>query len=303
MPDGGALREILTGRAVAADGIRIAEVVHAEVAARADAVDRRVREQRQPRAHDRHRQGEIDAIGHAVCERPRVLRNRGFDGVDRRDHVGAAAAGFRVVVREHRRDVGQRHAIQMVVREELIRVAERDLAEADRFAALGQDRAEAPRGSDERAGRRVEVVGEPRRGRGQRHRRQLAGQRHVHEAELRLECAVEVRRVVAAVELHVVAVQHQPVRSVDVLEECRQGRRAIPGLCERRRRRGQQRDRHGENRGHAGPRGGPAAKHNLFHRTLSKRTRSICHSLPARRAFIVVRLLVRGRWPSTVVNW
>ena len=154
MPAAESFREELAGRAVAADRIRIAEVVHAEVAAGADAVDRRVREQRQPRAHDRHRQREIDAIGHPVGERARVLRDRRLDGVHRRDDVGAAAAGFRIVVGEHRRDVGQRHAVQVVVGEELIRVAERDLAAADGLAALGQDRAEAPRRSDERAGRR-----------------------------------------------------------------------------------------------------------------------------------------------------
>ena len=157
----------------------------------------------------------------------------GLDGIDRGDDVGAAAAGFGVVVGEDGGDVGERHAVEMVVREELIGVAERDLAAADGLAALGEDRTEAPGRSHERAGGRVEVIGEARRRRGSGTVASWLVSATFIEPELRLERAVEVRRMIGAVELHVVAVQHQAARPEDVFEQRRQRCRAILRLRER----------------------------------------------------------------------
>ena len=107
--------------------------------------------------------------------------------------------------------------------------AERHPSLADGLAAIREDRPEAPRRALERSSRRIEAIGEPRCRRRERNRRELARQGDVHQPEVRLERAVEMRGVVRAVELDVLARHHQPTRAEDVLEQRRERRRAVLG--------------------------------------------------------------------------
>ena len=169
---------------------------------------------------------------------PKVTRaaelvDRRHDGVHRRDDVGAAAAELGVVVTEHGGHGDERHAVEVIEGKQLIREVDGEPAAADRFAAFSQDRAEAAGRAHERPARIVELIGEARARRWQRNRGELTGQRDVHEPELRLERAVEMGRVVRAIELHVVAAEDQAVRAEDVLEE--RGEAGRPALRARRR--------------------------------------------------------------------
>ena len=78
------------------------------------------------RGDERHRERDVQPIRHPVGQRAGQLPDRGIDGVARRDDVGAAAAELEVVVREDRRHAAQIDALELVEREELVVVAERE---------------------------------------------------------------------------------------------------------------------------------------------------------------------------------
>ena len=179
----------------------------------------RVREQRQARAHDRHRERDVEPVRDAEGHRAAELADRRHHAVHGRHDVGAAAAKLGVVVPEHGGHGDERHAVEMIEGKELIREVDGEPATADRFAAFSQDGAEAAGRAHERTAGIVELVGEARARRWQRNGGQLTGQGDVDEPELRLERAVEMCRVVGAVELHVVAAEDQAVRAEDVFEE------------------------------------------------------------------------------------
>ncbi len=167
----------------------------------------------------------------------------------------------------------------MVEREELIGETERHPSFADGFAAVGQDRAEAARRALERAGSGIETIGEAGGGRRQRDRRQLAGERDVHQAEVGLKGAVEMRGVGGAVDRHVLARHHQAARTEDILEESGERRRTLLRL----RRTGARRDDDRDD-----DRKLPQSPHVIPH--LSK-TNWICvmvHAWPTFCRFIVV---------------
>ncbi len=128
---------------------------------------------------------------------------------------------------EHGGHGDERHAVEMIEREELVGEVDGEPAAADGFAAFSQDGSEAAGRAHERAGGIVELVGEARARRGQRDGGELTGQRDVHEPELRLERAVEVGRVVGAIERHVFAAEDQAVRAEDVFEERGESGRAV----------------------------------------------------------------------------
>ena len=102
-----------------------------------------------------------------------------------------------------------------------------------------------------------------------------------------------MRGVVGSIQLHVVAVEDQAARPVDVFEERRERRWPIL-----RRERGHSQQQEAEHE--------PVnATHTRAesHLAASKRTRSMTQSPPVRRALSVVRLLVRSRWLSSVNTW
>ena len=106
--------------------------------------------------------GNVESIADAVRQRAGELGDACRDGVLRRDHVRPPAGRLIGVVPEDRRDVGQAHAVELIEGEVLHRRSERDPPAADCFAAIGQDRTVAPRGTHEGAGRRIKLVGEAR---------------------------------------------------------------------------------------------------------------------------------------------
>ena len=213
------LGEVLVRRAVPADRDVVAEIVDGVVRPGPDPVNRRVRDERQLRADDRHRQRHVDSIGNPVGDRAGELVDGRADDVLGPDDVEAAAAQLEVVVSEHRRHLHEWNAVQVIERESLITEAERNAAAADRLAAVGEDRAEALRRSHERTGCVVEAICEARGGRREWYGRELRGEGDVDEPEVRLKRAVEVRPVRRPIELHVVAAHDEPVRSIDVFEK------------------------------------------------------------------------------------
>src|SRR4029453_18997046 len=92
----------------------------------------------------------------------RRLRDRCRDGVLRRDDVCPPPAKLRLIVLEDRRNVTEAEPVERMEVELLEAVPEHELAPADRFGAVGEDRAEAAGRSRERAGRGGELVGEAR---------------------------------------------------------------------------------------------------------------------------------------------
>ena len=215
--------------------IGIAEEVHGCRVHRAQPPHGRRRGHVQARLHDRHGQRHVEPVGQTVGQRAGPLADRHVNRARRRHDVGAAAAELEVVVREDRRHGAQVDAFQLIEREVLEVEAEGEPSAADGLGPVGENRAEALRGSDKRACRRVEAVREPRGGRGQRQRRELAGQRDVELREVRLERAVEVRRMRGPVRQHGLAVDDQAVGAEEIGKHRRQPRG--PRLCERRWRR------------------------------------------------------------------
>ena len=133
------------------------------------------------------------------------------------------------------------------------------LALADRLGALGQDGPEAQGRTLEDPKRAVEGVGEARGGRGQGHGGQLAGQGDVELGELRLERAVEVRGVGAAVGQPGLAVHLQAVRPVEPRDQESQLARVLGrdrrARAERDHRQQRSPASHGHSRAPAGSRG------------------------------------------------
>jgi hypothetical protein len=103
---------------------------------------------------------DIETFGRAVRQRDGRLRDRGGDGVVGRDDIRPPAAEIRIVVRKHRGHVTEPQSVEGLERELLQVVAEREPAAADRLGPVGENRTEALRRSHERAGRRVERIGE-----------------------------------------------------------------------------------------------------------------------------------------------
>src|SRR5262245_51395349 len=122
-------------------------------------------------------------------------------------------------MREDRRNVAQIDAFDRVEREPLIGETDRDAASADGLKTFGENRTEACGRTLEHTKRRVELVSEPRRRRREWQRDDLAGERSAELRELAFEATVEVPRVGGAAGQRHVAVDDQPVRSIEVLED------------------------------------------------------------------------------------
>ena len=161
----------------------------------AEALNGRIGDDGQIVRHEWHGDGDIETIGHAHRHEGGELGDRGFDRIDGRHHVLAAAAQLRAVVREDRRHLVQIQTFHGVEREMLRGEPERHAACTDGFSALGQDRAEALGGALEDAQAGIEAVCEARGGGRQWHRHELIHQGRVELAEIRLKVAVEMGRM------------------------------------------------------------------------------------------------------------
>ena len=188
----------------------------------AQPLDCRIRTDGQIVAREFHRGRDVEAVGDANGQIRRVLRNARLNGIDSRDHILAAAKQLSVVVREDGRHPIQIEAFDALKLEALKRKAKRDAAGADGFGALGENRAEAFRAplEDPRAG--IELVGETRCGSRQRDRDELADDRGRELVEVRLEIAVEMRRVRLLAWQRGLAVHFQSLRTEETREERRQ---------------------------------------------------------------------------------
>src|SRR3990172_2650932 len=143
----------------------------------------------------RNREREGETGGQTVADERRELVHPGVDGIHGGDHVLAASPELGAIVGEDRRNVVDIEPFDGIEDEVLEGEAEGESAASDGLGALGEDRAEALARALEDAEVRVELVGEPRSGGGERHRGELARERDAELGELRLEGAVEVRRV------------------------------------------------------------------------------------------------------------
>jgi hypothetical protein len=165
--------------AVGAGRVGIPEKMNGGVGGRADAMDGGVRHDVERCADHRHADGNIETFAGAVGQREGRLGDRCRDGVVGRDDIRSPAAEIRIVVGEDCGHVAEAQSIECLERELLQVVAERESAAADRLGAVGQNRAEALRRSHERAGRRVELVGESGGRRRNRERAELSDERDV----------------------------------------------------------------------------------------------------------------------------
>jgi len=190
-----------------------------ELVGRAEPVNGGVRHHHQVDVHERHRERDVEPIGHTVGDECGRLAHRSGDRIHCGDDVLPSAQQFGVVVGEHRRDGFQVESLDAVVREPLERKSHSHPASADRFRAIGEDRAEAGGRPLKHAERRIEAVGESRRGGWQRHAHQGPDQRRVELAEVRLEAAGEMRAVRLFARQRGKTVDHQAMRTVEVREQ------------------------------------------------------------------------------------
>ena len=188
----------------------------------AQPLNRRIRADGQVVARQLQRGGNVEAVGDANGQIRRVLRHARLNGIDGRDHILTAAKQLSVVVREDGRHPIQIEAFDALKLEALKRKANDNTAGSDGFGALSENGAEAFRASLEDPRARIELVGETGCGSRQRDRDELPDDRGGELVEVRLEIAVEMRRVRLLAWQRCLAVHFQSLRTEETCEERRQ---------------------------------------------------------------------------------
>ena len=121
------------------------EVVNVRLGSRPDPLNLGLANRFDGRRIKRERDGDIEPIGQAVSEKRRPLPELHIEGVHGRDHVlDVIRLAGRLVLKD-RGDAFQVDPIQLVKAEILVAEADEKLVLAQRFSALGVDRAEALR--------------------------------------------------------------------------------------------------------------------------------------------------------------